>query len=637
MNDSSLLGKFIGDRIEILSILGSGGMGTAYLARDHSLSRDIVLKVLNEDLVLDVDAMARFEREARLLASVQHQNLVQLYSFGKFENFPYLAMELIQGESLESELAVNERLSLERSCSIALQICEGMQYAHSAGIVHRDLKPSNIMLLDKPVPDSVKIIDFGLATSTTKKHETLTQTGFLLGTVDYMSPEACSGNRADPRSDIYSLGCILYQCLSGAAPFTAENSIGVLYKHQNERPAPIENREISFELEGVILKALEKDPERRHQSMLEFADEITLSMKAKSKITSSMSVLRFPSMRSTSARYIAIALAILVPILSIALIAYWKTKTEKSSSNSLGTTEQAVQMLEQSRSFLNKAIRAGEAGNIKSAERNVDAAMRLLLRELVSPRDHKALINKELSFIDQFARVRPFLSWERMDMILEQSMDFSNHEERKSRGENFAEIMYLRYVCSINGPRSEMGLESLLMAVESLASKGNIPLAELMLTKATPALSNAPLPPQVKRDVALLIRWTAISLEWWKEPVGSKARYLKLLDEFSESKDLTHYMNVRIGELYERAGNMMKAEELYNRNTINDSLTVWGKGYYETWRGIARLSEARKDYNRTLVALQAILLGTKAHSHMGEMHVIEKEIERIEHLQAEKK
>ena len=284
------VGSIIEGRYEIISLAGEGGMGSVFRARHLELGRFVAIKTLDPMLVSHPELFARFKREARILASMTHPHICLFYSFEILESgMPYIAMEFIDGKSLAQLVNEDDQLKPERVLKIAIDVCEAMEYAHNAGIIHRDLKPQNILLLSEPEPDYVKILDFGLARLVPSsigddQKQKLTQTGALIGTPDYLSPEQCMGRPADQRSDIYALGCVVFKILSGTAPFEADTPVGLLSKHLHDTPkfpSSVANN-LPPGLELVILKSLEKDPEKRQQSMTEFRNELQLVADGKS-------------------------------------------------------------------------------------------------------------------------------------------------------------------------------------------------------------------------------------------------------------------------------------------------------------------------------------------------------------------
>jgi len=260
------LGKYL-----IEAELGRGGMGVVYRAHQPSLERTVAIKVLSSDLIGDPDGVRRFRLEARAVARLNHPNIVQVYDIEEEENLIYLVMEFVDGESLDG-LITKSVLTESRSLKIVADIADALHFAHEKGIVHRDVKPANVLMTSD---GRVKVADFGLAYLIDREGGT-TRTGFLVGSPNYMSPEQAMGQKVDRRSDIYSLGVVLFRMLTGRVPFVAESSHAVLFMQvQQEPPDPREmNRGISLVTRGLVLKALNKKPETRFQTMAEFRDAL---------------------------------------------------------------------------------------------------------------------------------------------------------------------------------------------------------------------------------------------------------------------------------------------------------------------------------------------------------------------------
>jgi serine/threonine protein kinase/tetratricopeptide (TPR) repeat protein len=246
----------------VLEKLGEGGMGEVFLAEDTKLDRKVALKFLPYHFSKDPDFKARFEHEAKAAAALNHPNIVTVFELNEYEGRLFIAMEYVEGKSLEQLIAAGD-LPLEQTVDIARQICDGLGKAHAAGIIHRDIKPSNILI---DTDGRARILDFGLAKS--HKATTETKTGTTLGTLQYESPEQCVGKPVDARSDLFSVGCVLYEMIAGRPPFTGEAEEAIRYSILNEEPEPLARYKSgdSQDLQRIVSKLLEKDPELRYQS-----------------------------------------------------------------------------------------------------------------------------------------------------------------------------------------------------------------------------------------------------------------------------------------------------------------------------------------------------------------------------------
>lgn len=254
--------------------LGKGGMGRVYRAFDEALDREVAIKTLTGEGTLDPESRQRFEREARAAAKLQHPNIVTVFELGEDRGSPFIAMELLPGIDLEALLRSGEPLLLAEKLDIVAQVCRGLAYAHEHGVVHRDVKPSNIRLLDN---GTAKIMDFGIAKLAGGSG--LTKSGMMVGTVHYMSPEQVRGRGLDGRSDVFSLGVILYELLAGQKPFRGEAATDILFKIVHEPPLPIDPEgaaaaDLSPRLRETVAQALAKDPEQRFPSAAAMADAI---------------------------------------------------------------------------------------------------------------------------------------------------------------------------------------------------------------------------------------------------------------------------------------------------------------------------------------------------------------------------
>jgi eukaryotic-like serine/threonine-protein kinase len=267
-----LIGSFVGDRFLVHQKLGEGGMGVVYRAEQTAIKREVALKVLHTDLN-DDSLFARFQNEAAAASRLNHPNTITIYDFGRTESKSlYIAMEFIKGISLDDEIRDIGAMPVARACHIGVQICGSLQDAHNHSIVHRDLKPENVMLCERAgETDVVKVLDFGIAKIVEDdgqdQRKALTKTGMVFGTPQYMSPEQIRGEKVDHRSDIYSLGVMLYQMVTGELPFTADTPMGLLTKHLMDTPHPLEPQGVPSEVADVIMTALEKEADKRPESM----------------------------------------------------------------------------------------------------------------------------------------------------------------------------------------------------------------------------------------------------------------------------------------------------------------------------------------------------------------------------------
>ena len=252
----------LGSRYTLTEVLGTGGMATVWRARDEVLGREVAVKVLSPQYAADPGFLTRFEREARHAASVSSPRLVTVFDSGIDEGTPFLVMELVTGRTLRQVLAEASPLPVGQAVAIAAAVCEGLDAAHAAGLVHRDITPANIMLAG----EDVKILDFGIARADGTAAGTLT--GTILGTAAYLSPEQSAGYPAGPQSDLYSLGCVLFEMLAGTPPFTAESPVGVAYRQVHDDPGPPSARRpgLSPSLDAITARLLAKNPNDRPMS-----------------------------------------------------------------------------------------------------------------------------------------------------------------------------------------------------------------------------------------------------------------------------------------------------------------------------------------------------------------------------------
>jgi eukaryotic-like serine/threonine-protein kinase len=271
----------INARYELGRRIGRGGMAEVFVARDRLLDRPVAVKILFAEYAKDPLFVERFRREAMSAASLNHPNIVGVYDWGQVDTTYYIAMEYVQGRTLAEILQKHERLSVLQACDIALDIASALSSAHTAGVAHRDIKPANVIV---SATGHVKVADFGIARAIgAAVEQALTQTGAVMGTATYFSPEQAQGAQPDPRSDLYSLGVIMYEMLAGEPPFTGENAIAIAYKQVHDVPVPLrtKNPEVSPAFSAIVMKCLAKDRERRYATALALADDLRRFMEGK--------------------------------------------------------------------------------------------------------------------------------------------------------------------------------------------------------------------------------------------------------------------------------------------------------------------------------------------------------------------
>ena len=280
-------GSLLGQRYEILRILGEGGMGAVYKARDIELNRMVALKVIRPDLAGHQAIIDRFKQELLLATQVTHKNVIRIYDLSEADGMKFITMEYVEGEDLRGLMQKKGKLSPEEAVEIMQQTCRALEAAHSAGIIHRDLKPQNIMQ-DKS--GRILVMDFGLAR--TLEGDGMTQTGALVGTMDYMSPEQALGKDLDQRSDLFALGLIFYELLTGKMPYKADSVVASLLKRTQEKAAPVSSHDASIPgpLSNIVGKCMEPDVKLRYQSSAEILADLDAWQGGRAAAT-----LHFPS------------------------------------------------------------------------------------------------------------------------------------------------------------------------------------------------------------------------------------------------------------------------------------------------------------------------------------------------------
>jgi eukaryotic-like serine/threonine-protein kinase len=274
LSDGFDAGQMVNDRYRVLGKLGGGGMADVYLAEDTTLGRRVALKVLLQRFVEDETFVERFRREAKAAAGLNHPNVVSIYDWGQIDHVYYIVMEYVEGETLKERIRRVGRLPAGEAVAIVVELLSAVQFAHANNVVHRDIKSQNI-LIDRH--GKVKVTDFGIARA---GDSSMTEAGSILGTAQYLAPEQAKGERVDERSDLYSVGVVLYEMLTGSVPFKGDSAVTVAMKHVNE--LPVEPAELvpglPYALNQIVLKALAKSPERRYASAAEFAQDLRSAM-----------------------------------------------------------------------------------------------------------------------------------------------------------------------------------------------------------------------------------------------------------------------------------------------------------------------------------------------------------------------
>ena len=270
-----LVGKVLGNRYEILQKTGDGGMATVYKAKCRLLQRYVAVKVLKREYIDDISFSKKFATEAQSAASLSHPNVVSIYDVGREDDINYIVMELIEGKTLKEIIKQEGKLNWKKACDIAYKISQGLEHAHKNHIIHRDVKPQNIIVTDDM---NVKVADFGIAKAASST--TITMSSDTMGSVHYFSPEQAKGGITTEKSDIYSLGIVLYEMLTGVLPFNGETPVSIALKHVQEEAKMPSELEITVptSVNNIIMKAIQKDPNLRYQHVEDMAVDIKLAL-----------------------------------------------------------------------------------------------------------------------------------------------------------------------------------------------------------------------------------------------------------------------------------------------------------------------------------------------------------------------
>ena len=656
-------GTTVNGKYKIIATLGQGGGGTVYRALQLDLNRELVLKFLHFDLILDDESMQRFEREAKLLATLQDKHLPQIYSMEMLGQVPFIAMEIIDGSTLEKEIRDRESWSWRRTAFIALQLCEALELAHNEGIVHRDLKPANIMLQKQPHSDFVKIIDFGLARLVSNgAQKTLTATGFLLGTPTYMSPEMCTGEKQDKRADIYSLSCILYECLTGCPPFISDNALSLIYKHKNEDPIPLAESlalirdaqnakrskseidadiEFARKIDAVVLKGLEKSPDKRFQSMKEFAEAIrSVGENSTVKFAPTHSPDKYDGHSGAKGAkskhknrvYIGASLCALLLLISIALN-HLRIEGTKTSISEINKTSEAKKYLSETQRLIDDALAASKRGNSFAAKQLSRKALNIMYHELLLPRDQEALLSRELGVIRQFSSLGKYLVINEVDSVTGSKSTFIENmaialKDNRNNIHSRAEYELLLAVAgeAINDDYADhfYGLSA-----ADFAMNGETSTARQILKEAKV--------PEDKKKRSWHIRKAQMVLAFAEKDMKSFRRMAQeernaLLSAVPGSFPANWY---DLAELYKSTGEYRDAKVCYTKYLEHP---IFGPTQLlNAMFQLAKLDEKDKNYAQAIETYEKALVIAKDRSYFNTSGECKMHIARLKKLQAQKK
>jgi hypothetical protein len=324
---SQMIGTVLSGRYKLEAKLGSGGMSTVYLANDGTLDRAVAVKVMHREMSEQPDQLERFRQEARAVAKLSHPNVVAVIDAGEDGGHPYIVFEYVEGETLKQRIARVGALDPQEALAYAIEIARGLTVAHARNMVHRDIKPQNVLI---DAEGRAKLTDFGI--SRQLEQDGMTATGRVLGTTDYVAPEQAMGHPVDPRSDVYSLGVVLYEMLIGQVPFQADSQVGVAMKHVNEELPDVQQRrpEVSAAAALVVERATDKDPSQRYQQVGEMIDDLSTALEVEAaragtttgEATSVLDAVPAPKRKlSGRTRWSWTAIALLILIAGGALLA----------------------------------------------------------------------------------------------------------------------------------------------------------------------------------------------------------------------------------------------------------------------------------------------------------------------------
>ena len=654
-------GTTINGKYRITKEIAHGGGGAVYRAIQVDFDREVALKFLHYELVPDAESLQRFEREARLLATLQNKHIPQVYSTEMYAaQIPFIAMEFVDGTTLEEEIRHRESWSWQRASNIAQQLCEALKLAHNNGIVHRDLKPGNIMIETQANhPDFVRIIDFGLARLLSHgDQKTLTATSFLLGTPTYMSPEMCSGEKVDHRADIYSLACIIYECLTGRPPFISDNPLSLIYKHKTEKPYPISeqiqknsnpdtaelksNFEFAQRIDAVILKALEKSPERRFQSMQEFEEALKevgendsirfLNHGVDQELISS------PTKRGRRNPILLICM-VAIPCLAIfsALVLYQlKSGSSNSSKKQFvpsNRSSEAENLLRQTKVLIDQASLASKGNKTMLAKKLSRKALNAMCRELLLPRDYAALLNDELDTIQKFSALGKYLIViESKGHLLGLDDDvtienmFSAVDDKRNNLHTKAENEFL---LAVTGRAINNAFASKNYCNSALNfARANEPAASKRMIREAELLNDEKHPPWMLRKTRIAIAAAQKNMEFFQRAMSVEKANLT-----SKEPDLPADWH-ELGCLYQNANEHSKAKECfinYLKNPGSGTTTL-----LDTMMRLAIVYELEKNYAAAIDLYRKALGIAKDSMYYGTCVDCNANIVRLEKLQEQR-
>jgi serine/threonine protein kinase len=439
-------GTLIDGKYEVERVLGAGGFGTVYGAVQPQLGRTVAVKVVSTTLLHEADGLARFEREAKAISSLNHKNIVQFYGYGTWQQAPYMVMELVAGTSLEEILRGGRSIEPMRALRLIHQLFEALGAAHEVGVIHRDLKPSNILVQNSELGETLKIIDFGLAKLMPGygiPGQKLTETGYALGTCAYMPPEQALGLPVTERADIYSAGCILYQMLSGRQPFEADNNVAMMYQHINEQPQPLKNRlPTGAPVEALttfINNCMAKEQKARYPTCVDALEDIDAICQGnfnKVKSCAAHQLKQLAPQRSKPSLRLVVAISAGITTLLAAAVfgVYSYALSNDDATNAVAQALSGVRLYDMEAALLDsRADRIATRNHLPPATSRDTKQLPLEVQQKVV-RYFKFKIDAAVAR----SHVQPELANEQLDSLLKDLLDFTNAE--KSAGMIFMDL-----------------------------------------------------------------------------------------------------------------------------------------------------------------------------------------------------